>query len=165
MKKQALLIHSFWPARMGLPLLAFTPVFGKSRLAGGAPSQKTTRRIMIVDDERDISAIFKSGLERNGFAVDVFNDPGQALAHFKPDQYDLLLLDVKMPEISGFELWAKIKKLDKKAKVCFVSAYEAQEEELKRYLPDEAEKCIVKKPVSMNDLVNAINKELSDTKP
>lgn len=119
---------------------------------------------MLVDDERDISMMFKSGLERNGFEVEMFNDPEQALLHFKPDYYDLLLLDVRMPGMSGFELFAEIRKQESSARACFVSAYEIHEDELRKHLPEGYDKCIVKKPVTMKDLVGAINQELSKPK-
>jgi two-component system response regulator ResD len=63
-----------------------------------------------VDDEKDITFMFRSGLERNGFTVEVFNDPLEALSHFKPEYYDLLLLEVRMPGMSGFELCREIRK-------------------------------------------------------
>jgi DNA-binding response OmpR family regulator len=61
-------------------------------------------RIFLVDDEMDISLLYKTGLEENGFLVDVFNDPLRALSSFRAGQYDLLLLDIKMPKMNGFEL-------------------------------------------------------------
>ena len=60
---------------------------------------------MLVDDEHDITFSLRIGLENNGFAVDTFNDPKEALSNFKAGLYDLLLIDVKMPKMNGFELW------------------------------------------------------------
>jgi CheY-like chemotaxis protein len=74
---------------------------------------------MAVDDEAGIAFTLKLVLEESGFLVDVFNDPKIALINFKPDYYDLILLDVKMPEMNGFELYQEIKKKDK-VKACFV---------------------------------------------
>jgi DNA-binding response OmpR family regulator len=105
--------------------------------------------------------MFRSGLERSGFSVEVFNDPLEALVNFRPSRYDLLLLDVRMPGLSGFELWNKVRELDKLVKVCFISAFEVHQEEMKSYFPENDEKCIVKKPVSMKELVNTINEELN----
>jgi DNA-binding response OmpR family regulator len=62
------------------------------------------KKILIVDDEPDITSSLKIGLEDNGFAVDTFNDSVLALSNFQADMYDLVLLDVKMPEMNGFEL-------------------------------------------------------------
>lgn len=130
---------------------------------GHVRTGKTTeerKRIMVVDDEEDIAQLFKSGLERNGFSVEIFNDPLEALSSFKPHYYDLLLLDVRMPAMSGFELYREIKKKDNSARVCFVSAFEVHEEELRNYLPWREEKCIVKKPISIKDLVKIIGEEI-----
>ena len=65
---------------------------------------------MLVDDEQDITLTFTNGLKQNGFEVDAFNDPEHALTNFKPGYYDLLLLDVRMPKIDGFELYRKLRK-------------------------------------------------------
>lgn len=162
-QRQAYLI--FQPSSSStISLVKFRPLFSRASFANLAPdaSPDTQRkRIMLVDDERDISIIFKSGLERNGFTVDVFNDPLQALSRFKAEYYDLILLDVRMPLMSGFELCRELRKQDRTAKVCFISAFEIHEEEMKKYLPNEPEKCIVKKPVSMKELVRIINEEIS----
>ena len=81
-------------------------------------------RLMALDDEADITFTLKLVLEQSGFLVDVFNDPKIALISFKPDYYDLILLDVKMPQMNGFELYQEIRKKDKNVKACFVTAYE-----------------------------------------
>jgi CheY-like chemotaxis protein len=65
-------------------------------------------RILIVDDEPDIAQVLKMGLEKNGFAVDTYNDPLDVISDFKADSYDLLLLDIKMPKMNGFELNNKL---------------------------------------------------------
>ena len=125
------------------------------------PSQKREPyHILMVDDERDITMVFKGALERAGFKVDVFNDPLAALSHFKPDYYDLALLDIRMPGMSGFELYSQITKKDKKLKACFISAFEVLREELKKYAPEKDEECVIKKPVSTRDLIKVIKEEL-----
>jgi CheY-like chemotaxis protein len=63
------------------------------------------KKILIVDDEPDITLTLGNGLEQGGYDVHVFNDPLVALSNFKPDTYDLLLLDIKMPNMTGFELY------------------------------------------------------------
>lgn len=153
---------------IGLYVLRLNPLRTLTRIADvlGRSSEPSTspraaRRVMVVDDERDISMIFKSGLERNGFIVDVFNDPLDALSNFKEGFYDLMLLDIRMPRMSGLELYSEIKKKDGMAKACFVSAFEIHKDELAKYLPEEDGRCIVKKPVSMKDLVRIINDEIS----
>jgi CheY-like chemotaxis protein len=81
-------------------------------------------RVMIVDDEPDVISILKIVLEDNGFQVDSFEEPILALKTYKTGLYDLLILDIKMPEMDGFELYDEIKKIDDKAKVCFLTASE-----------------------------------------
>jgi CheY-like chemotaxis protein len=118
-------------------------------------------RIMIVDDEQDIARLFAISLERNGFIVDVFNDPLSALSNYKAGLYDLLLLDIKMPGMSGFELYQKIKGEDDKAKVCFITAYEESLNDFKRLFPNGGEvDCFVRKPIEMHDLVKIVKSKL-----
>ena len=117
-------------------------------------------KLMAVDDEADITFTLKKELEQSGFSVDVFNDPTTALSNFEADYYDLILLDVKMPQMNGFELYQEIKKKDKNVKACFVTAYEVYYESLKRKFPKLNVSCFISKPVDMNDLVNRIKKEL-----
>ena len=69
---------------------------------------------MLVDDELDNSSIFKIGLEDAGFEVDAYNDPEFALSAFKSNYYHLLLLDIRMPKMDGYELYAKIRRMDDK---------------------------------------------------
>ena len=80
------------------------------------------KRILIINDEPDVSLLFKIVLEENGFKVDSFNDPLEALSNFKPDSYDLVMIDIKMPNMNGFELCQELKKKDSKVKACFLTA-------------------------------------------
>src|ERR671932_2840012 len=82
------------------------------------------KRILLVDDEHNITFGFRIGLEDNGFVVDTFNDPQEALSNFKAGLYDLLLIDIKMPKMNGFELCQEIERIDNRVKVCFITAYE-----------------------------------------
>ena len=74
------------------------------------------KKVLIVDDETDVTETFKLGLEQNGFSVDTFNDPEIALSNFNPNFYDIMLLDIKMPKMNGFELYEKIRKKDSSGK-------------------------------------------------
>jgi two-component system catabolic regulation response regulator CreB/two-component system response regulator ChvI len=67
-------------------------------------------RILLVDDEVDITMVYTMGLQDNGFKVDAFNDPLQALSGFKSGIYSLVLIDYKMPKMNGFELYQEIRK-------------------------------------------------------
>lgn len=81
-------------------------------------------RVMLIDAEQDITTIFKIGLENNQFIVTTFNDPLEALSKFRPGLYDLLILDIRMPRMNGFQLYRRIRDIDNKVKVCFLTAYD-----------------------------------------
>src|SRR5919109_4669589 len=80
------------------------------------------RRLLLVDDEQDVTLALHTVLEESGFEVVSFNNPLLALQHFKPRYYDLVILDIKMPNMNGFELYRHIRKKDKRVKVCFLTA-------------------------------------------
>jgi DNA-binding response OmpR family regulator len=120
-------------------------------------------KLMVVDDVADITFTLKLVLEQSGFLVDVFNDPKIALINFKPHYYDILLLDVKMLEMNGFELYQEIQKKDKNVKACFVTADELYYESVKKEFPKLNVGCLISIPIDMDDLVRRINKELFDS--
>ena len=113
--------------------------------------------IFAVDDEPDIVSLVERGLVKNGFKVDAFTDPVEALSHFKPNFYDLLLLDIKMPKMNGFELYREIRKIDYKVKVCFVTAFEVSYKEFKKVLPSLEINCFIKKPFTIQELTQQVN--------
>src|SRR5918999_5284782 len=83
------------------------------------------RRILIVDDDPDITNAFGLVLEDSGlYEVDAYNEPLIALRDFRPNFYDLAILDIRMPNMSGFELFYKMERIDNKVKACFISAYD-----------------------------------------
>lgn len=120
-----------------------------------------TNRIFLVDDEQDIILTFRKGLKQYGFDVDAFNDPQEALSNFKSNWYGLLLLDIRMPKMNGFELYKKLRNLDNNVKVCFTTAYESYYDALKEYYPTLDVGCFIRKPISTPDLVRHISTELS----
>jgi DNA-binding response OmpR family regulator len=129
-------------------------------------SNNRNTRILLVDDEYDIALTFKIGLEDSGFVVDSFTDPSSALLNFKTNSYDLLLLDVKMPKIDGFELCRQMKKIDDKVKVCFMTAFDVRKSDLKVDPTifnnnNNNSKQIIQKPISIDDLVKQVKAELS----
>jgi two-component system, OmpR family, response regulator ChvI len=117
-------------------------------------------RILIVDDEPDIAQVLMMGLEKNGFAVDTYNDPLNVISNFKADSYDLLLIDIKMPKMNGFELYNKLHQIDEKAKICFITAYELYYDEFQRMFPKIKVECFIRKPVSINNLARVLKDEL-----
>lgn len=117
-------------------------------------------RILIVDDEPDITLVLKMGLEANGFLVEAYNDPLQVLSNFRPGSYDLLLLDIKMPNINGFELYKRLQQIDHKVKICFITAFELYFDEFREIFPKLKVECFVHKPVSIEILSKVIKEEL-----
>ena len=116
------------------------------------------KKILIVDDEPDITLTLGNGLEQGGYDVHVFNDPLVALSNFKPDTYDLLLLDIKMPNMTGFELYRKLKEIDSKVKVCFITAFETYYEKFRQeFFPLEEIKGFIRKPIHIEDLIRITN--------
>jgi two-component system catabolic regulation response regulator CreB/two-component system response regulator ChvI len=125
------------------------------------PPDSKEARILIVDDEEDITSILKKGLEKYGYEIDVFNDPLLALSSFRAGSYDLILLDIRMPKMDGFELYQRITQLDSKTKVCFMTAFEVYYDALKELFPDSYESiCFIRKPIAIQDFVKRISKEM-----
>ena len=123
------------------------------------------KRVLLVDDEPDLNLTIKMVLEENGFKVDSFTDPLSALENFKGESagmYELLILDMKMPGINGFELYRQIKKIDDKVKVCFLTASEMYYEEFRKELfPALDNNCYIQKPIETEMLIRRLNRILS----
>jgi CheY-like chemotaxis protein len=127
-----------------------------------------TKRILIVDDHPDIILTFKRGLEAENeyssgkifFQVNAYDDPLLALSEFKPNFYDLLLVDVNMPKVNGFEFSEKILKLDVNVRVCYISAGEMNIEALREQYPSLSIGCFIKKPITIENLVRRVKAEL-----
>src|SRR5690242_4318315 len=115
-------------------------------------------KILIVDDEPDINLTLKVALEDRGFKVDTFNDPMRALENFKTRSYDLLILDIKMPNMNGFELYREIKKIDKNVKVCFLTAGEMYYGIHQDIFDTLDANCFIRKPVENKELIERVNK-------
>lgn len=117
----------------------------------------TQRKILIVDDDFDLTSMFKMVLEMNGFEVDAYNDPLSALRDFRANSYGMALFDIRMPELNGFELYKKIQEKDNKMKVCFITAFEDYDDEFKQSFPElDESKCFVRKPKAVEDLVKHV---------
>jgi two-component system, OmpR family, response regulator ChvI len=121
------------------------------------PPPTFLKRILIVDDDPDITLALSTVLEDNGYTVYVFNDPTDALSNFKQyGIYDLLIIDVVMPNMDGFEFYEKIKKIDNKVKACFITAYDVHSEALREIYPDFEIDCFMKKPIENEDLLRKV---------
>jgi CheY-like chemotaxis protein len=101
-------------------------------------------RILIVDDDPDITLSFSIGLEDGGFEVSIYNDSQDALANFKPSFYDLLLVDINMPKMNGFELCTKISEVDLNVKICFITAGDINIDGLRDTYPALSTGCFIK---------------------
>jgi two-component system response regulator ChvI len=133
----------------------------KINATAARPLQAKKYNIMIVDDEPTITTALQLGLESNGFAVDTFNKPEEALTNHRPRYYDDIILDIKMPTMSGFDLARKIREVDNDVTICFITGFSQYENEaLKLFL--NLKGCVIKKPFGINDLVSHIKMHLSD---
>jgi DNA-binding response OmpR family regulator len=123
------------------------------------------KKILVVDDEPDITFTLRAILQTRGFEVSSFNDPLLALQSFKPHYYDLVTLDIKMPIMNGFELYQKLKEKDDHVKVCFltaVSEFRGYEQYKKDVSPKPHERYFVAKPISEDDLIRRVNEMLAN---
>jgi CheY-like chemotaxis protein len=121
------------------------------------------KRILIVDDELDIANLYKLSLERDGFFVEIFNDPLLALSRYKARAYDLLLLDINMPRMNGFKLYQEIlsRHSDDHVKVCFITAFEEYNNQFKDLFPIlEEVDCFIRKPIALKDLTEKVKSRL-----
>src|SRR5262245_49034531 len=116
---------------------------------------------MVVDDEADIVTVLKRGLEEDGFEVDSFTDPRKAIDNFVIDKYAMLIVDIRMPRINGFELYRQVRQLDNNIKVVFMTAFEISESEFRQVMPNIDVRTFFKKPVKLKDLLERIKRKTS----
>ena len=124
--------------------------------------QQGQKKILVVDDEPDLTMLCRLALEYHGFKVDSFNDPQEALSNYQPGYYDLVILDIKMPKMDGFLLYDEIKKKDHKAKVCFLTASELYYEQFRKREYNAIDKNLfIRKPIENEELTNQVNRIIS----
>jgi DNA-binding response OmpR family regulator len=136
-------------------------VVGCEYTSNPSKNNSKKKKILFVDDDSDITSISKTVLERNGFEVQTFESPISALENFKPGSYDLLVIDIKMSEMDGFELYDKLRKLDNNINVCFLTAAQEYYDEYKERYSWLQKECFITKPISLENLVNTINSILT----
>jgi CheY-like chemotaxis protein len=119
-------------------------------------------RLMVVDDEPDIVRVMKYGLEKKGFEVQGFTDSLQALEQFRPGQYDVVLLDIRMPKMDGIELYRRLRLMDRNVVICFVSAYEQYKKQFEITHPDEQIDCFIPKPFRIDSLATIITSRIEE---
>jgi DNA-binding response OmpR family regulator len=126
------------------------------------------KRILILDDDLDITFTFKKAFEevnrissnQSSFHVNTYNDPLVALSEFKPDSYDLILIDINMPKMNGFDFCVKAFEVDINPRVCFMSSGLINQEALREQYPALSIGCFIRKPVTIEDLVRKVKAEL-----
>ena len=132
-------------------------------------STKNNKRIMIIDDDKDITDLFAIYLESNGYNVDAYTNPVEAFNNFRKNSRDLVLLDLKMPNMDVMTLFHKIKEIDNNVIVCFTTANINYIQQLQKGIID-IEKIVLYKPVLLKDLKNKIDwllssQEIKSNKP
>jgi CheY-like chemotaxis protein len=126
-------------------------------------SNSAATRILLVDNEPDNTLVLSMGLEEEGYKVDAFNNPMLALSDFKPNYYSLVILDINMPKMNGYELYKEIRKLDSKVKICFLTASGLYNENLgnpTKEILNEVKR-FISKPLTIKDL-RKVKRELAE---
>jgi DNA-binding response OmpR family regulator len=118
-------------------------------------------RVLIVDDENDITDSLKAGLEHFGFLVETYNDPVEALSGFRAKEFDVVILDIRMPKLNGFELYREMRKIDGEASYCFLTAFDIYGNEFAKIFPDTGVKTFLKKPISITQLAARLNETVA----
>ena len=120
------------------------------------------KKILVVDDESDICFVLDMVLSESGFVVDSYENPMLALENFNARSYDLIILDIRMPELNGFALYREIRKLDKKVKVCFITAGEVYYGVYSDIFSSVPANYFIRKPIENEELMKRINEIIAD---
>lgn len=125
-------------------------------------SNRARKKILIVDDEPDVTFTIKVILTSNGYQVDAFEDAEEALANFKNQAYFLAFLDIKMPKMNGFDLYMKLRKIDGEMKVCFLTALGEFDDYYRQYKKEDVApvwgiRHIVRKPIDNSKLLEEVS--------
>lgn len=118
--------------------------------------------IIVIDDDVGTALFFKICLEDEGYQVSIYNDPNSLLEEFEPGTYDLLISDIRMPRINGFELASRIRIMDSKIKICLVTAFEEYYQSIIKSYSDLSFKCIIRKPINKGCFLEIIRSRLSE---
>ncbi len=123
-------------------------------------SNNKVKKILLVDDEPDITFTIKNMLYNTGFQMYTFNDPITPLKLYRRNFYDLVILEIKIPNMDGFELYIKIKEKDPTVKICFLTAIAIFDEEFRKSRPEVdriiTQECFIQKPITTEDLIKKL---------
>ena len=121
-------------------------------------NNQTRRRILLVDDEPDICLVYQIILQDAGYECRSYIDPVKALQEFRVNYYDLILLDIKMPVLNGFELCKRIREVDRTVHIIFITASEAYYEKFRgQHFPELGKINYIQKPIGNEELVQIVN--------
>jgi DNA-binding response OmpR family regulator len=120
------------------------------------------KNILIVDDDEDLANLYETFLKFDGYKVDAFTDPIDALYSFKKDVYDLVLLDLKMPKMNGVELSQKLQNIDPTLLFCFITATNKEYIDNIKIKNIGIEENIIYKPLWLNEIRTTIHSLLYD---
>ena len=116
------------------------------------------KRVLVVDDEPDICMVYQIALEDAGYECISYTDPIKALQEFRSNYYNLILLDIKMPALNGFELCKKIRQVDKTLHIIFITASEEYYERFRtQHYPELGKINYIQKPIGNDELVQIVN--------
>ncbi|MDQ4057217.1 MAG: response regulator [Thermoproteota archaeon] len=115
-------------------------------------------KILVVDYEHDSNLLLKTILERNGFIVDCFDDPFVAMENFRSNLFSLIILNIKLPKLNGFQLYREIRKKDKKVKVCFITDGEMYYGVYTDIFNSLDENSFIRKPINYDNLLEHLSK-------
>lgn len=133
-----------------------------SRAITSQPFTAEMKKILVVNDEPDVSTMLKMTLERVGFRVDTFNDPMLALKSYKPHLYDLVILDVIMPEMEGLELYSQLERKDSGINICFLTASSEpyREKLLKEKYNQLSRNLFLEMPLPKSEIIREVKKRM-----
>ena len=120
--------------------------------------------IIVIDDDVGTALFFKICLEDEGHQVNLFNDPGSLLEEFEPGIYDLLITDIRMPRINGFELASRIRNMDSKIRICLATAFEEYYQSIIKSYTDLSFNCIIRKPINKDSFLEIVEDRLKQSK-
>jgi two-component system catabolic regulation response regulator CreB/two-component system response regulator ChvI len=125
-------------------------------------SSLLAKRILIIDDEKDITVSLKAGLEEYGFGVDTYNDPYKAVSDYTAGVYDIIVLDIRMPGLNGFEVSRELRKKEPKVRIWFLTAFDVYKQEFDKLFPDLSIQRFIHKPITASNLTRLIKQDLEE---
>ena len=127
------------------------------------PAYDSSKSVLLLDDEFDITTVLRQGLEKQGFRVFGFTDPLLALEHFQinSDQYGLVISDLRMPAMNGYEFIKNVKKIKPEVQVFLMTAFEIDDKEFRRLLQSVKIDEFIQKPVSIRNLSGIVRKYIN----